>query len=124
MPRGRLDVQLYFFFNRGTRREWVVSPTPRVALPPRKTIGTHFIGGWVGPRPGLDGCGKSCLPPRFDPRTVQALASRYTSTLFRPTRGRCIHIKYSKHRFKYVPLTVRTTYCRLLSVLVSKLYVG
>jgi hypothetical protein len=27
-------------------------------LPPGKT-GTHCIGGWVGPRVGLDGCGKS-----------------------------------------------------------------
>jgi hypothetical protein len=30
-----------------------------VALPPRKRTGTHCIGGWVGPRAGLDGCGKS-----------------------------------------------------------------
>jgi len=29
------------------------------ALPPGKRPGTHFIGGWVVPRAGLDGCGKS-----------------------------------------------------------------
>jgi hypothetical protein len=29
------------------------------ALPPGKRPGTHFIGSWVGPRAGLDGCGKS-----------------------------------------------------------------
>ena len=29
------------------------------ALPPGKRPGTHFTGGWVGPRAGLDGCGKS-----------------------------------------------------------------
>ena len=40
--------------------------------------GTHFIGGWVGPRTGLDGCGKSRPPPGFDPRTVQFIANRYT----------------------------------------------
>ena len=28
------------------------------ALPPGKTRVTHCIGGWVGPRAGLDGCGK------------------------------------------------------------------
>ena len=28
------------------------------ALPPGKRPGTHFIGGWVGPRVGVDGCGK------------------------------------------------------------------
>jgi hypothetical protein len=26
------------------------------ALPPGKRPGTHFIGGWVGPRAVLDGC--------------------------------------------------------------------
>jgi hypothetical protein len=31
----------------------------------------------VGPRAGLDGCGKSRPPPGFDPRTVQPVASRY-----------------------------------------------
>jgi len=30
-----------------------------VALPPGKRLGTNYIGGWVGPRAGLDGCGKS-----------------------------------------------------------------
>jgi hypothetical protein len=29
------------------------------ALPPGKRPGTHCIGGWVGPRAGLDGCVKS-----------------------------------------------------------------
>jgi hypothetical protein len=29
-----------------------------VALPPGKRPGNHCIGGWVGPRAGLDGCGK------------------------------------------------------------------
>jgi hypothetical protein len=29
------------------------------ALPPGKRHGTHFIGGWVGPRAGLEGCEKS-----------------------------------------------------------------
>jgi hypothetical protein len=26
---------------------------------PRERPGTHFIGGWVGPSVGMDGCGKS-----------------------------------------------------------------
>jgi hypothetical protein len=38
---------------------WVggICHTP-AALPPGKRPGTHFIGGWVGPRAGLDGFGK------------------------------------------------------------------
>ena len=54
------------------------TPRPRPIYPPVKTR-THCIGGWVGPRAGLDGCGKSRPPPPgFDPRTVQPVASRYT----------------------------------------------
>jgi hypothetical protein len=40
------------------------------ALPPGRP-GTHFIGGSMGPRAGLDVCGKFLPPPEFDPRTVQ-----------------------------------------------------
>ena len=29
-----------------------------VALPLEKRTGTHFAGGWVGPKAGMDGCGK------------------------------------------------------------------
>jgi hypothetical protein len=37
---------------------WVVNVTPWL-LYPQKEPGTHSIGGWVGPRAGLDGCVKS-----------------------------------------------------------------
>jgi len=56
---------------------WVVSATPR-PLHARERPGTHCIGGWVGLRAGMDGCGKSRPPPGFDPLTVQPVASRYT----------------------------------------------
>jgi hypothetical protein len=36
------------------------------ALYPRERPGTHFTGGWVGSRAGLDGR-KISSPPRFDP---------------------------------------------------------
>jgi hypothetical protein len=39
---------------------------------------THCIGGWEGPRTGLDGMLKISTPPEFDPRTVKPVASRYT----------------------------------------------
>ena len=54
-----------------------VNVTPR-PLYPRERPGTHYIGGWVGPKAGLDECGKSRSSPAFDPRTVQPVASRYT----------------------------------------------
>jgi len=37
---------------------WVVKATSRPFYP-RERTGTHCIGGWVGPRVGLDGCRKS-----------------------------------------------------------------
>jgi len=41
----------------------------------------------VGPRAGLDKCGKISPPPGFDPRTVQPVASRYTDYATRPTKA-------------------------------------
>jgi hypothetical protein len=59
--------------------EWVLNATPR-PLYHRERPGTHCVGGWVGPRAVLDGCGISRLPPEFDPRTFQAVASHYTDS--------------------------------------------
>ena len=44
--------------------EWSAA-RPGYTLPPGKTR-YHFIGGWVGPRAGLDGR-KISSPPGFDP---------------------------------------------------------
>jgi len=48
------------------------------ALPPGKRSGTHCTGGWVGPRAGLDGCGKSrhhrdSIPRPSSPQRVAKL---------------------------------------------------
>jgi hypothetical protein len=56
-----------------------------VALYPRERPGTHCTGAWVGPRAGLDGCGKPLPPPGFDPRTVQPVGSPYTEYVTQPT---------------------------------------
>jgi len=48
------------------------------ALLPGKGPGTHCIGGWMGPRAVLDGCGKSRRPTGKRSRAVQPVASRYT----------------------------------------------
>jgi len=62
---------------------WVVNATFR-PLYSRELFGNHCVGGRVGSRAGIDGCEKSCPPPRFDPRTVQPEVSRYkSSTLFK-----------------------------------------
>jgi hypothetical protein len=66
-------VYLYSFFNLGVTWKLVVN-TMAWPLCPQGSLGTHCIGGWVGPSAGLDG---SPLPG-FDLRTAQPVASHYT----------------------------------------------
>jgi len=49
------------FHDRGTKSGWAVSSTPRPHF-------THFTGGWVDPRAGLDGR-KISFPLGFDPES-------------------------------------------------------
>jgi hypothetical protein len=81
--RGSRGIALPFL-DHGTRRGWGVSVTTRPLFTPGRP-GTHCTGGWVGPRAGLDRCGKSRPPPGFDPRTIQPVASRCTDYATRPT---------------------------------------
>jgi len=55
--KGSSGITL-LFFNFGAIWGGKSTPLPR-PLYPRERPGTHCIGGWVGPRAGLDGCGKS-----------------------------------------------------------------
>jgi hypothetical protein len=50
-------IELLFVLVLGTRREVSGPRYAEAALPPRKNDphpGTHWLGGWVGPRAGLD----------------------------------------------------------------------
>lgn len=47
-------------------------------LLPWKRPGTNHIGGWVGPRAGIDECEKILPQPGVDPRIAQPVTSRYT----------------------------------------------
>jgi hypothetical protein len=47
------------FMKLGARWGWVVNAMPR-SFYPQERPDTHRIGGWVGTRAGLDGCGKTC----------------------------------------------------------------
>jgi hypothetical protein len=70
----------YSFFNLGARwgEGWVRGSTSRpAALLPGKRPGTHCTGDLLGPRAGLDGCGKY-RPHRDSIPAVQPAASRYT----------------------------------------------
>jgi hypothetical protein len=65
MPRGRVEIQLYTFFNLGTRWRWVVNATPQPLYPRKETWS-----GWVW---------ETSSPPGFDPWIIQGVASRYTN---------------------------------------------
>ena len=58
---------------------WVDNATPRL-LDLWERPGTQRTGDWVGPKVGLDGCGKFFTPWRLDPRTSQPVASRCTDS--------------------------------------------
>jgi hypothetical protein len=61
--------------------EWAASHPDRVT-PGERATGTHWIGGWVGPRAGLDKVEKRKFLPvlesNSDPSVIQPVASRYT----------------------------------------------
>jgi len=57
---------------------WAINTTVPAALPPGRRPCTHCIGGWVGPQGRSGWVRKISPPPRFDPRTVQPVVSRYT----------------------------------------------
>ena len=60
----------------GFRWEWLVNVTARL-LYPRERCGTHYIGGWLGPSTGLNGC-ENLAPTGIRSADVQPVASRYT----------------------------------------------
>ena len=82
-PIGGVEVYLWSFMTTALERCEGSASSPGRSLP-RERHGTHCTGGWVGSRVGLDRCGKSRLPPRFDSRTVQPVASHYTDWATRP----------------------------------------
>ena len=71
---------------------WVVNAT-LLPLYPRERPGTHCIGGWVGPRAGLDGCGKSRPPTGIRSSDRQPVASRYTDRAIAAHRHSTVEVQ-------------------------------
>jgi len=60
----------------------------------------------VGPRGGLDWCGKSRPPPGLDPWTVQLIASRYTDYAIPAPKSIVMYLVFS--------CSLRDTYLSLI----------
>jgi len=80
------DIAL-LFHDRGTRRGWVVSSTPRPHFTPGKTRYPFYRRlGW--PR-GRSRRAENLVPTGIRSRTIQPVVSRYTDWATRPTYAPC-----------------------------------
>jgi hypothetical protein len=77
---GGVDVQIHIFLTLALGGEWSAS-CPSRFTPGERVTGTHWIGGWVNPRAGLDDLEKILDPTGTrtpTPMAVQPIASRHT----------------------------------------------
>jgi hypothetical protein len=72
---------------------WVVNATSQ-QLYPREKPGTHCIGVWVGPRAGLDGCGKSRPTDIRSPYHPVRSKSLYRLSYLGPLKMYGSYVKY------------------------------
>ena len=76
---------------------WVDNATPR-PLYPRVRPGRHCIGGWVGPRVGLNGCGKS-RPHQESTAEVKERVALYLYSPFGAVLGRTLPLPLPHNAF-------------------------
>ena len=94
LSRWWVEVQLYSSMTSALKGVSGQQHAP-AALYHRERPGTHFTGGWVGPRAGLDGR-KISSPSGFDPGPSNPWLSRYTDWTTRPTLRTSEIIKFGK----------------------------
>jgi hypothetical protein len=86
-----VDVQIHVFFTSAVvGGEWSASRPGRFT-PGERAPGTHRIGGWVGPRTGLEDVEKILDPTRTqnsDDSAAQPVACCYTDCAIK-ARGEC-----------------------------------
>jgi len=80
---GGVEAQLCSSFILSARSGQVVNATPWL-LYRKERPGTHCVGGWVGPRAGLDGCRKSRPHQDSTPRPSSPKQVAIPTTLCRP----------------------------------------
>jgi len=99
---------------------WRISPTPRPPLSPARP-GTHCTWGWVGPRAGLDRCGKS--RPHRD--SIQDHPARSSVAIPTELPGPQLLQFKGKPCAEYTPIfankSMRPRYCMTHSLLVTSI---
>jgi hypothetical protein len=80
---GGVDIQIHVFLTYVLVVGGELSASrPGNFTPGERTLGIHWIRGWMGPRTGLDDVKSGKSGPyrnsNSDPSTVQPVASRYT----------------------------------------------
>jgi hypothetical protein len=102
--------------NLSARWNWMVSFTLRHFTPRKKAPGTHWIGGWVGPRAGLDAVAKRKIPSsswelsagRPDRSVFQIVQ---TCTLYYYYCCCCCYYYYSRSSSCYCSCVLKQTFC-------------
>jgi hypothetical protein len=84
---GGVDIEIHILSTSALVGEWLASRIGRF------TPGTHWIGGWVGPRAGLDDMERRqflTLPGHnSEPSVVEPVASRYTDCVIPAPKQSC-----------------------------------
>ena len=85
---GHTYINLYSFFNLGTRWRWVVNATPPLLYPrERDRVPIVERAGFI-PGPVWTGA-ENLAPPGFDHRTVQSVKNRYTDCVIPGSECAC-----------------------------------
>ena len=85
---------------------WVVSTTPR-PLYPQQRPGIHCIGGWVGPRAGLNGYGKSASTWIRSPDRPARSESLYRLSYRSPCLLSVVWYKFTNISEEYITVVFR-----------------
>ena len=98
--------------------EWSAARPGRTLF--RERPGTHFTGGWVGPRAGLDGAEK-LVPTGIQSRTVQPVAQ----SLYLLSNPTCyLIINYKRHGMSNLKIYKANQSCRQIQGFYFAFYQG
>ena len=93
--RGSRGIGLLFLWTQGQIGVGGQRHAPGALLPGKRPV-MHCTGRWIGPRDRSGHVWRISRPSKFDPRTVQSVASRYTDRAIPATFVFIMHINILK----------------------------